>query len=64
MNGAAAAIQLLTELLRQAASVSALMKTAQDQGRELTLEEVSAVAAKDDLARQDLVAAIAAAKGS
>lgn len=59
----AAALTLLTELLRQAAAISSLVRAAQTEGRELTSEELDACAANDDAARQLLVDAIARAKG-
>jgi hypothetical protein len=59
---AVTAIAVLTELLKQAAAISTLVRQVQSEGRDLTPEELAAVAQRDDEARAALVAAIAKAK--
>lgn len=58
----AQAVTLLVELLKQAAAISVLIRQAQAENRELTADELTAVAERDDEARAALVAAIASAK--
>ena len=61
--GVAEAVTLLLALLDRAAAISALIAKAQAEGRSnLTLEEWGQITQADDVARADLVAAIAAAK--
>jgi ABC-type transporter Mla MlaB component len=62
MNSAVA-VTLLVELLKQAASISVLIRQAQAEGRDLTAVELNSVAEIDDAARASLVDAIAKAKG-
>jgi ABC-type transporter Mla MlaB component len=62
MNSAVA-VTLLVELLKQAASISVLIRQAQAEGRDLTAVELNSVAEIDDAARVALVDAIAKAKG-
>lgn len=57
--GAAVAIDILFGLLDRAASISALIKSAQSEGRDITAAELDALADADDAARAELVAAIA-----
>jgi hypothetical protein len=59
---AALAIQLLLSLLDRAGQIGALINTAQSQGRDITKEELDALASADDDARAKLQAAIDAAK--
>lgn len=59
---AALAISLLTELLKQAAAISVLVRQAQSEGRDLTPAELDAVVSSDDQARVALVDAIARAR--
>lgn len=56
----AAAIELLLQLINAAGPVSAAIRQAQAEGRELTREELEAAFEQDDNARNRLVAAIAA----
>lgn len=58
----AVAISLLTELLKQAATISVLVRQAQTEGRDLTPAELDAVQAADDQARANLIGAIQLAK--
>jgi len=60
--GAAAAIELLLGLLDRASSISALLGKAQAEKRDISVEELDALAQADDLARAALVAAIAKAR--
>lgn len=60
---AAAAIELLLQLINAAGPVSAAIRQAQAEGRELTREELQAAFDQDDSARDRLEAAIAAASG-
>lgn len=64
MKNVALAISLLTELLKQGAAISTLVSTAQAENRDLTLEELDAVAGRDDVARGALVDAIERAKAA
>lgn len=57
----AAAIELLLQLINAAGPVSAAIRQAQAEGRELTREELEAAFEQDDRARDRLVAAIQAA---
>ena len=59
---AALAIQLLLGLLDRATAIGALLKQAEDEGRDISDAELDALAAADDQARAALVAAIAAAR--
>lgn len=59
----AAWIELLLQLINASGPVSAAIRQAQAEGRELTREELQAAFDQDDLARDHLVAAIAAAGG-
>lgn len=57
MNGLIA-IQLLTQLLTQAQGLSAVLSKAHAEGRDVTNEELDALASADDIARkrlQDLI---------
>lgn len=58
---AAAAIELLLQLINAAGPVSAAIRQAQAEGRTLTREELDAAFEQDDHARDRLVAAIQAA---
>ena len=65
------AIQLLLAILAQAGALSQLatrlaelIRTAREQGREITEAELDGLAAVDDIARQALVDAIAAARAA
>jgi len=60
--GAAVALELLFGLLDRAQSIGALLTKAQAEGRDVTQEELDALAAADDLARVGLVDAIAKAR--
>ena len=59
---AATAVSLLAELLKQALSISTLIRAAQAENRDLTIAELDAVVERDDVARATLVLAIEAAK--
>lgn len=61
-TAAAAGIGLLLQLIEQAARVSAVIRQAQAENRELTSAELAALAAENDVARAALVDAIARAK--
>lgn len=56
-----AAIELLLQLINAAGPVSAAIRQAQAEGRELTREELEAAFAQDDHARDRLVQAIESA---
>lgn len=60
----ATAVALLTELLRQALAISALIKAAHDENRDLKAEEFEAILTRDDVARAKLIVAIDAAKAA
>lgn len=60
-SNVALAIGLLTELLKQAATISALVRQAHAEKRELTAAELETAMQPDDTARVALVAAIAKA---
>lgn len=63
MMGVNAAITLLIALLNNAAQISALLQKAQSEGRDsLTTDEWDSITRSDDIAREQLVAAIAKAK--
>lgn len=62
MNSAAA-IELLLQLINAAGPVSAAIRQAQAEGRDLTREELQAAFDQDDAARDRLVAAIQSAGG-
>ena len=55
---AAAAIELLLQLINAAGPVSAAIRQAQSEGRDLTAEELQAAFDQDDSARDSLQAAI------
>ena len=57
----AAAIELLLQLINAAGPVSAAIRQAQAEGRDITREELEAAFGQDDRARDRLVAAINAA---
>lgn len=59
----AAAIELLLQLINAAGPVSAAIRQAQAEGRQLTREELQAAFDQDDAARDHLVTAIDAAGG-
>ena len=61
---AAIAIQLALDLLERGATLTAAIRKAEAEGRDLSGEELDALAAADDLARQRLVDAIAARRAS
>jgi hypothetical protein len=60
---AAAGIELLLQLINAAGPVSAAIRRAQDEGRDLTPEELQAAFDQDDSARDSLAAAIQRAGG-
>jgi hypothetical protein len=60
--GVLTALQLLDGLLARAGQVSTLIKSAQQQGRDVTQEELDRLVAADDVARKRLTDAIAAAR--
>lgn len=60
---AAAAIELLLALINGAGRVSAAIRQAQAEGRDITKEELEVAFAEDDAARDSLVAAIQRAEG-
>lgn len=60
---AAAAIDLLLALINAAGPVSAAIRQAQSEGRDLTRDELQTAFDQDDAARDRLVAAIQAAAG-
>lgn len=55
---AAAAIELLLQLINAAGPVSAAIRQAQSEGRDLTPEELQAAFDQDDVARDSLQSAI------
>jgi RNA:NAD 2'-phosphotransferase (TPT1/KptA family) len=57
-SSVAAGIGLLLELIEQAARVSAVIRRAQAEGREVTKDELAQIVAENDAARQALVDAI------
>lgn len=57
----AAWIELLLQLINASGPVSAVIRQAQAEGRELTREELEAAFAQDDIARDRLEAAIQSA---
>lgn len=59
---AVAGIGLLLQLIEQAARVSAVIRQAQAEGRDLTSAELASVVAENDVARAALVDAIERAK--
>lgn len=62
MGNAELVTQLLLGLLQRAASIAILIRTAQQQGRDVTAAELDAMAAADDTAKAGLDAAIKAAR--
>lgn len=60
---ATAAIELLLQLINAAGPVSAAIRRAQAEGRDLTREELDDAFAQDDAARDSLFNAIANAGG-
>ena len=59
---AAIVIQLLLGLLDRASAISALIQTAQNEGRDITDAEMDAVVAADDAAKKSLQDTIDAAR--
>ena len=57
--GAELALQLLFGLIDRAAAISALLAKAQAEGRDILPSELDALAYADDLARSELIVAIA-----
>jgi hypothetical protein len=64
MTNAIVAVELLIRLLAQASAVSELIKKSRAENRDITDEEMDALADADDAARMRLEDAIAAAKGT
>ncbi len=64
MNGAnvALALDLLIRYTQAAQSLASLINTARNEGRDISSQELLDLATKDDIARQELDAAIIAAK--
>ncbi|HZR02656.1 MAG TPA: hypothetical protein VFA81_05745 [Burkholderiales bacterium] len=63
-QGVLAAIDLTLALLNRATAISSLVARAQSESRDLLPEEWAAIQSDDDRAREELVAAIAKAKGA
>ena len=63
MDTALLATTLLIRLLEQAQAVGALILKARSEGRDITTEELDALAASDDVVRDALNAEIARQKG-
>lgn len=61
---AVVALNLILGLIDRAAAIKALLDAAKAEGRDVTLAELDALVAADDLARAELVAAIQAARGA
>ena len=61
-EGVVLAINLVESLISHAADVTALIKTAQSQGRDVTAAELDSLVSADNQARTDLIAAIAQRK--
>jgi S-adenosylhomocysteine hydrolase len=57
-------LELLIQLTMQAQKLAVLIKTARDQGRDVTDAELASLASDDDVAKAALDAAIAKAKGT
>lgn len=57
------AISLILALLQRSTEISALIKKARDEGRDIDDAELDGLVAADDTARAALVDAIAKAKG-
>ena len=55
---AALAVQLLLQLLTQTQAIAALLQKAQSEGRDVSDDEIQALASNDDAARAQLQAAI------
>lgn len=62
--GAEVLITLILGLLDRASAIGALLTKARGEGRDVTTAELDALRTADDLARQQLVDAIAAAKAA
>ncbi len=58
------ALQLLISLTAQAQQLSLLLQKAQNEGRDVTEEELNALVSDDEVAKAALDAAIARAKGA
>lgn len=54
MSNVLVATSLLIQLLQQAQQISVLLRGAEEEGRDITLEELQGLAMKDDAARQAL----------
>lgn len=54
MSSVLVATSLLIQLLQQAQQISVLLRGAEEDGRDITLEELQGLAIKDDAARQAL----------
>lgn len=54
MSTVLVATSLLIQLLQQAQQISVLLRGAEEDGRDITLEELQGLAIKDDAARQAL----------
>ena len=61
-EGAILAMDIVFGLLDRASSITALIKTAQSEGRDITAEELDALVSADDASRVALVEAIAKRK--
>ena len=62
--GIDALITLILGLLDRASAIGALITTARAEGRDVSVAELDALVAADQVARQNLVDAIAAAKAA
>jgi len=62
MSNVLVATSLLIQLLQQAQQISVLLRGAEEEGRDITLEELQGLALKDDAARQALEDEIARQK--
>jgi hypothetical protein len=62
--GAEVLITLILGLLDRASAIGALLTKARGEGRDVTAAELDALRTADDLARQQLVDAIAVAKAA
>ena len=61
-TGAVVAINVLFGLLDRATAISALLKTAQSEGRDITTAELDTLVTADDVARAALEVAVAKRK--
>jgi hypothetical protein len=59
MSNAELAVELLIAIINQAATISALLAKAKEEGRDLNSDELDGLALGDDLTRANLVIAIA-----